>query len=50
MNLLFLPEIYHISILDGVAVTCVLGKGWEIISICSSRRENVVGSDPEAAG
>jgi hypothetical protein len=27
MNLLFLPEKYHISILDGGADTCVLGKG-----------------------
>jgi hypothetical protein len=30
MNLLFLPEKYYISILDGGADTCVLGKGWEI--------------------
>jgi hypothetical protein len=43
MNLLFLPEKYHISILDGGADTCVLGKGWEILSIHSSRRANVVG-------
>jgi hypothetical protein len=27
MNLLHLPEKYHISILDGDADTCVLGKG-----------------------
>jgi hypothetical protein len=27
MNLLFLPENHHISILDGGADTCVLGKG-----------------------
>ena len=27
MNLPFLPERYHISILDGGADTCVLGKG-----------------------
>ena len=49
MNLLFLPETYHISILDGGADTCVLGKGWEIISIHSSRKANVVGFDHEAA-
>ena len=49
MNLLFLPETYHISILDGVADTCVLGKGWKIISIHSSRKANVVGFDHEAA-
>jgi hypothetical protein len=49
MNLLFLPEKYHISILDGGADTCVLGKGWEILSIHSLRRENVVGFDHEMA-
>ena len=47
MNLLFLPEAYHISILDGGADTCVLGKGWEFISINSSRMANVVGFDHE---
>jgi hypothetical protein len=30
MNLLHLPEKYHISILDGVADTCALGQGWEV--------------------
>jgi hypothetical protein len=49
MNLLFLPEIYHISILDDDADTCVLGKGWEIISIHISRKSNVVEFDHEAA-
>jgi hypothetical protein len=49
MNLLFLPEKYHISILDGGADTCVLGKGWEILSIHSSRRTNVVGFDHKTA-
>ena len=49
MNLLFLPENYHISILDGGADTCVLGKGWEILSIHNSRRANVVGFDNETA-
>jgi hypothetical protein len=33
MNLLFLPEKLHVSILDGGADTCVLGKGWEVLSI-----------------
>jgi hypothetical protein len=49
MNLLYLPEKYHISILDGGADTCVLGKGWEMLSIHSSRRANVVGFDHETA-
>jgi hypothetical protein len=49
MNLLFLPEGYHVSILDGGAGTCVLGKGWEILSIHSSRIANVVGFDHETA-
>jgi hypothetical protein len=49
MNLLFLPEKYHISILDGGADTCVLGKGWEILSTHSSRRANVVDFDHETA-
>ena len=49
MNLLFLPEKYHISFLDCGADTCVLGKGWEVLSIHNSRRANVVGFDHEAA-
>jgi hypothetical protein len=49
MNLLFLQENHHISILDGGADTCVLGKGWEILSIHNSRRANVVGFDHETA-
>jgi hypothetical protein len=28
MNLLYLPDKYHISILDGGADTCFLGEGW----------------------
>jgi hypothetical protein len=47
MNLLFLPERYLISILDGGADTCVLAKGWEILSIHNSRRVNVIGFDHE---
>jgi hypothetical protein len=49
MNLLFLPERYHTSILDGGADTCVLGKGWEVISTHKSRMANVVGFDHETA-
>jgi hypothetical protein len=52
MNLLHLPEKYHISIfsiLDGGADTCVLGQGWEVLSVHNTRRANVVGFDHEAA-
>jgi hypothetical protein len=49
MNLLFLPESHHISILDGGADTCVLDKGWKVLSIHNSRRANVVGFDHETA-
>jgi phosphoserine aminotransferase len=49
MNLLHLPEKYHISILDGGADTCVLGKQWEVLSVRNTRRANVVGFDHEAA-
>jgi hypothetical protein len=48
INLLCLPESYHINIfLDGDADTCVLGKGWEVLSVHNSRRENAVGFDHE---
>jgi hypothetical protein len=40
---------YHISILDGGADTCVLGQGWEVLSVHNTRRANVVGFDHEAA-
>jgi hypothetical protein len=49
MNLLHLPERYHISSLDGGADTCVLGQGWEVLSVHNTRRSNVVGFDHEAA-
>jgi phosphoserine aminotransferase len=49
MNLLHLPEKYHISILDGSADTCVLGQGWEVLSVYKTRGANVVGFDHEAA-
>jgi hypothetical protein len=49
MNQLHLPEKYHISILDGDADTCVLGQGWEVLSVHNTRRANAVGIDHEAA-
>jgi hypothetical protein len=45
MNLLHLLEKYHISILDGGADTCVLGQGWEVLSVHNTRSANVVGFD-----
>jgi hypothetical protein len=48
MNLLHLLEKYHISILDGGADTCVLGQGWEVLSVHNTRRANVVGFEYEA--
>jgi hypothetical protein len=49
MNLLFQPDSHHISILDGGADPCVLGKGWEVLLLHNSRRANVVGFDHETA-
>jgi hypothetical protein len=49
INLFYLPEKFHISILDGDADTCVLEKRLEFISIHSKRRANIVGFDHEAA-
>jgi phosphoserine aminotransferase len=49
MNLLHLPEKYHISILDDGADTCVFGQRWEVLSVHNTRRANVVGFDHEAA-
>jgi hypothetical protein len=49
MNLLYIPEKYHISILDGCADTCVLGQEWEILSVHNTRKANIVGFDHEAA-
>ena len=39
----------HLSILDGGADTCVLGKGWEILSNHNLRRANVAGFDHKTA-
>jgi hypothetical protein len=49
MNLLFLPESDHISILDEGADVCVLGKGWEVFSVHNSRIANVIALDHETA-
>jgi hypothetical protein len=49
MNLLHLPEKCHINIFDGGADTCVLGQGWEVLSVRNTRNANVVGFDHEAA-
>jgi hypothetical protein len=49
MNILHLPEKYHISILDSGADTCVLGQGWEVLSVHNTRRANAVEFDHEAA-
>jgi hypothetical protein len=40
MNLLHLPQKYHISILDGGvdADTSVLGQGWEVLSAHNTRK------------
>jgi hypothetical protein len=49
MNLLFLPENHHIRIQDRGADTCILGKGWGVLSIHKSRRANVFGFGHETA-
>jgi hypothetical protein len=49
VKLPILQDRYHISILDGGADTCVLGKGWKVLSSQDSRRANVIGFDHEAA-
>jgi hypothetical protein len=47
--LLYIPEKYQISILDGGADTCVLGQVWEVLSVHNITRANVVGFNHEAA-
>jgi N-acetylglucosamine kinase-like BadF-type ATPase len=51
VNLLHLPDKYHISILDGGTDTdtCVLGQEWEVLSVYNTRTANVVGFDHEPA-
>jgi hypothetical protein len=49
MNLLHLPEKYHIIILDGGAYNYGLQQGWENLSVHNTRRANVVRVDHEAA-
>jgi hypothetical protein len=48
MNILYLPEKYLISILGDGADTCVLGQGWEVLSVHNTRRASEVGIDHEA--
>jgi hypothetical protein len=47
MNLFYLPEKYHIIILNVDVDTCVLGKVWEVLSVHNTRRANVVAFDHE---
>jgi hypothetical protein len=49
VKLSVLQDRYHISILDGGADTCVLGKGWRVLASQDSRRANVFGFDHEDA-
>jgi hypothetical protein len=49
MKLSILQDRYNISILDGGADTCVLGKGWKVLSFQDSRRSYVFGFDDEGA-
>jgi hypothetical protein len=49
VELPILQDRYHISILDGGADTCVLGKGWKLLASKDSRRSNVFGFDHEDA-
>jgi hypothetical protein len=49
MSLLFLYEKHHNSTLDGGADTCVLDKGWKILSVHKYRWANVVRFDHETA-
>jgi hypothetical protein len=48
VNLIFLPEKYQISIIDDGADTCVLGRGWEFLSVQNTRKANIVDFDHEA--
>jgi hypothetical protein len=48
MHLLHLPEKYHISILDGVAGTCVLEQGLEVLSVHNTSKSNLVVINDEA--
>jgi hypothetical protein len=47
VKLPILQDRYHISILDGGADSCVLGKGWKLLTSQDSRRANVFGFDHE---
>jgi hypothetical protein len=49
VKLPILQDRYYISILDGGADTCVLGKGLKVLASQDSRRANVFGFDHEDA-
>jgi hypothetical protein len=49
MNVLSILQKYHLSNVDDSADTCVLGQGWEFLSVNKTRRSNVVSFDHEAA-
>jgi hypothetical protein len=42
-SLLFLPQKHQVNMQDGDADTCILGKGWNILSVHNSRRVKDVG-------
>ena len=48
-NRLHLPEKHHMTILDGGADTCVIGKGWTVLAEHPTRRAHVVGFDKDIA-
>ena len=49
MTMLNLPEHSFLSITDNGADTCVIGKGWEILTSDPNRKANVVGFDKKHA-
>ena len=44
-----IPSVYKHAILDNGANTCVIGKGWTIMSSHPIRKANVIGFDKQAA-
>ena len=49
MTMLRLPDNQHLAITDNGADTCVIGKGWSILSTHPTRKANVIGFDKEHA-
>ena len=49
LNSLSIPSHQYLSVLDDGADTCVIGKGWKVISEDQSRRANVFGFDKKDA-